>query len=300
MENAITVKNLTKKYEGFKLNNISFQIPTGTIVGFIGENGAGKSTTILSMLGLIPVDAGEMEVLGHQILQEEEDVIWKEQIGVVFDDCNLPAVLKVKEVQSIMKSLYRTWDTDKFWGYMETFALSPDKKIKELSKGMKMKLSIAIALSHSSRLLILDEATSGLDPVIRNEILDIFREFIENEKHTVFLSSHITSDIEKIADYVMLIHKGQLLFTESKDELLYHYGVVRCTREQAALIPEEIIVGKEETMFETSILVKDIQRIKDGGFLEKAEQISKSRPVVDKANIEDILLYIARSEEKQM
>lgn len=298
MENAITVKNLTKKYEGFKLNNISFQIPTGTIVGFIGENGAGKSTTILSMLGLIPVDAGQMEVLGNQILSEEKEGTWKEQIGVVFDDCNLPAVLKVKEVQSIMKSIYRTWDTDKFWNYVETFELSPDKKIKELSKGMKMKLSIAIALSHNSRLLILDEATSGLDPVIRNEILDIFREFIENEHHTVFLSSHITSDIEKIADYVMLIHKGQLLLTESKDELLYHYGVVRCTREQAALIPEEIIVGREETMFETSILVKDIQRMKEGGFLEKAEQISKSRPVVDKANIEDILLYIAKSEEK--
>lgn len=298
MENAITVKNLTKKYEGFKLNNISFQIPTGTIVGFIGENGAGKSTTILSMLGLIPVDAGQMEVLGNQILSEEKEGTWKEQIGVVFDDCNLPAVLKVKEVQSIMKSIYRTWDTDKFWNYVETFELSPDKKIKELSKGMKMKLSIAIALSHNSRLLILDEATSGLDPVIRNEILDIFREFIENEHHTVFLSSHITSDIEKIADYVMLIHKGQLLLTESKDELLYHYGVVRCTREQAALIPEEIIVGREETMFETSILVKDIQRMKEGGFLEKAEQISKSRPVIDKANIEDILLYIAKSEEK--
>lgn len=298
MENAITVKNLTKKYEGFKLNNISFQIPTGTIVGFIGENGAGKSTTILSMLGLIPVDAGQMEVLGNQILSEEKEGTWKEQIGVVFDDCNLPAVLKVKEVQSIMKSIYRTWDTDKFWNYVETFELSPHKKIKELSKGMKMKLSIAIALSHNSRLLILDEATSGLDPVIRNEILDIFREFIENEHHTVFLSSHITSDIEKIADYVMLIHKGQLLLTESKDELLYHYGVVRCTREQAALIPEEIIVGREETMFETSILVKDIQRMKEGGFLEKAEQISKSRPVIDKANIEDILLYIAKSEEK--
>lgn len=298
MENAITVKNLTKKYEGFKLNNISFQIPTGTIVGFIGENGAGKSTTILSMLGLIPVDAGQMEVLGNQILSEEKEGTWKEQIGVVFDDCNLPAVLKVKEVQSIMKSIYRTWDTDKFWNYVETFELSPDKKIKELSKGMKMKLSIAIALSHNSRLLILDEATSGLDPVIRNEILDIFREFIENEHHTVFLSSHITSDIEKIADYVMLIHKGQLLLTESKDELLYHYGVVRCTREQAALIPEEIIVGREETMFETSILVKDIQRMKEGDFLEKAEQISKSRPVIDKANIEDILLYIAKSEEK--
>ncbi len=162
-----------------------------------------------------------------------------------------------------------------------------------------MKLSIAIALSHDSRLLILDEATSGLDPVVRREILDIFREFIEDEQHTVFLSSHITSDIEKIADYVMLIHKGKILFTENKDELLYNYGVVRCSKELAALIPKELIVGKEENAFETNVLVKDIGKIRESAAFEEAGQGDKSRFVLDRANIEDILLYVVKSEEKR-
>lgn len=232
IENAISVKNLTKQYDGFKLDNVSFQIPMGTIVGFVGENGAGKSTTIRAVLGLIPIEEGEIEILGHKIDRSKQEGAWREQIGVVFDECNLPVSLKIKDIRHIMKNIYKTWDDDKFTGYLMRFEIPLNKKIKDLSKGMKMKLSIAVALSHDSRLLILDEATSGLDPVIRSEILDIFREFIEDEQHTVFLSSHITSDIEKIADYVMLIHKGKLLFTENKDELLYNYGVVKCSKEQ--------------------------------------------------------------------
>lgn len=141
----------------------------------------------------------------------------------------------------------------------------------------------------------MDEATSGLDPVVRNEILDIFREYIEDEQHTVFMSSHITSDIEKIADYIMLIHKGKLLFMENKDELLYNYGIIRCTGEQAELLPRELVVGKESTSFETSVLVRDINRIKEGTFFEEAERISTTRPMVDRANIEDVLLYIVKS-----
>lgn len=295
MENAIRVQNLHKKYEGFELDNISFDIPMGTIVGFVGENGAGKSTTILSMLGLIPVDGGEIEILGHQVKRGEKDGSWKEQVGVAFDDCNFPVGLKVRDVQTIMKNIYRTWDREKFMGYMKRFEIPLEKKIKELSKGMKMKLSIAVAISHDSRLLIMDEATSGLDPVVRNEILDIFREYIEDEQHTVFMSSHITSDIEKIADYIMLIHKGKLLFMENKDELLYNYGIIRCTGEQAELLPRELVVGKESTSFETSVLVRDINRIKEGTFFEEAERISTTRPMVDRANIEDVLLYIVKS-----
>lgn len=298
MENAIRVQNLYKKYEGFVLDNVSFDIPMGTIVGFVGENGAGKSTTILSMLGLIPVDGGEIEILGHKVIRGEKDGSWKEQVGVAFDECNFPEVLKVRDVQTVMKNIYRTWDRNKFMGYMKRFEIPLGKKIKELSKGMKMKLSIAVAMSHDSRLLILDEATSGLDPVVRNEILDLFREYIEDEQHTVFMSSHITSDIEKIADYIMLIHKGKLLFMENKDELLYNYGIIRCTGEQAALLPRELVVGKESTSFETSVLVKDINGIKDGSFFEKAEQVSNIRPAVDRANIEDVLLYIVKSEKQ--
>lgn len=297
-ENAISVKNLTKRYEGFQLDNISFNIPAGTIVGFVGENGAGKSTTIRSILGLTPIENGEIEILGHKMDRGEQDGTWKEQIGVVFDECNLPVSLKVKDIHHIMKKIYKTWDDEKFSGYLTRFEVPFNKKIKDLSKGMKMKLSIAVAFSHDSRLLILDEATSGLDPVIRSEILDIFREFIEDEQHTVFLSSHITSDIEKISDYVMLIHKGKLLFTENKDELLYHYGIVRCSKESAALIPEELILGKEENAFETSVLIKDIIGIKESAFWKEAERKGKDSFALDRANIEDILLYIVKSEEK--
>ncbi|MDE7333778.1 MAG: ABC transporter ATP-binding protein [Lachnospiraceae bacterium] len=294
-ENAITVENLTKRYDGFTLKDVSFQVPSGSIVGFIGENGAGKSTTIKALLGLMPIDGGQIEVLGHKILAGEKDVTWREQIGVVFDECNFPLGLKVKDVQKVMKNIYRTWEEGKFRDYMERFEIPLNKKIKELSKGMKMKLSIAAALSHDSRLLILDEATSGLDPVVRSEILDIFREFIEDEEHTIFISSHITSDIEKIADYVMLIHKGRLLFTEDKDKLLYNYGIVRCSKKQAQLIPGDIIVGKEEREYETSVLIRDKNKLEESGFFREAEQTGSSSCVVDRATIEDMLLYIVKS-----
>lgn len=298
MENAITVKNLTKKYDNFKLNNISFQIPKGSIVGFVGENGAGKSTTIKAILGLMPIEAGEIELLDHKVKPEEKDTAYKEHIGVVFDECNFPVDLRIKYIRKIMQKIYRTWDDDKFEGYLNKFEISADKKVKELSKGMKTKLSIAVALSHDSRLLILDEATSGLDPVIRDEILDIFREFIEDEEHTVFISSHITSDIEKAADYVMMIHKGELLFQKSKDELLYHYGIVRGTKEQIDLIPENLIAGKEENEFGCSALITDKEKLLSSTFMKEAESNGENKPVVDRAGIEDILLYIVRAKEK--
>lgn len=303
MENAVTVKNLTKKYEEFTLDDVSFEIPTGSVVGFIGENGAGKSTTILGMLGIIPVDAGEIDVLGHRIRRERgaydvsADESWREQIGVIFDGCNFSTELKLDYISRIMKNIYKTWDEDKFLDYVKKFDLPLNKKVKELSRGMKMKLSIAVTLSHESRLLVLDEATSGLDPIIRNEILDIFREYIEDGEHTVFLSSHITSDIEKIADYVMLIHKGRLLFVESKDELLYRYGIVKCTRAQAELIPEELIVGREINEFEVSVLIRDKDRLMASGFREKAGRGSHSPFALDRASIEDVLLYFIKAAE---
>ena len=297
MENAISVKNLTKQYEGFKLNNISFQIPKGSIVGFVGENGAGKSTTIKAILGLMPVESGEIELLKHKVKPGDRETAYKEQIGVVFDECNLPNDLRIKNIRKMMGKIYGTWNDTKFENYLKKFDLSKDKKIKELSKGMKMKLSIAIALSHDSKLLILDEATSGLDPVIRDEILDIFRDFIEDEEHTIFISSHITSDIEKIADYVIMIHKGELLLQESKDELLYRYGIVRGSKEQIDLIPEELIAGKQENTFGCSALVKDRNKLLDGTYVERAEKAEENRPVIDRAGIEDILLYIVKAKE---
>ncbi len=295
MENAITVKNLTKKYEGFQLDHISFQIPMGSIVGLIGENGAGKSTVIRTILGLAPADEGEIEILGHNVKTGGKESGWREQIGVVFDECNFPHSLKVKNVQSMMDKVYHTWNNGKFAAYLNRFELPADKKVKDLSKGMKMKLSIAAALSHDSRILILDEATNGLDPVVRSEILDIFREFIEDGQHSVFISSHITSDIEKIADYIMLIHKGKLLFTESKDELLYNYTIVRCTKEQAELIPEDMIVGAEHNTFETNVLIKDKERFKESKLYQDDERGKENRFILDRASIEDILLYIVKS-----
>lgn len=295
-QNAVEIRNLTKRYNGFCLDNISFQIPWGCVVGFIGENGAGKSTTIKAMLGLLPFEEGEINVAGHKIREESGTDDWREQIGVVFDECNFPAELRVKHISKSMKYIFRTWDEQRFSEYLIRFDLPLDKKVKELSKGMKMKLSIAAALAHDSRILILDEATSGLDPVVRNEILDIFREFVEDERHAVFISSHITSDIEKIADYIMLIHKGKLLLFENKDELIYHYGIVRCTGQQADRIPEELIKGKWENSFETSVLVKDRTLFEGDGLEALMENSRDARPVLDKVTIEDILVYMVKNE----
>lgn len=291
MENAIVVKNLTKRYKGFMLNNVSFQVPTGSVVGFIGENGAGKSTTIQAILGIIRADAGEAWLLGHKMGHKMADDSWREQVGVVFDECNFHRELKVKHVRNILRDIYKTWDDEKFMYYLKRFELPLDKKVKELSKGMKMKLSITAALSHDSRILILDEATSGLDPVVRNEILDIFRELIEDGEHTIFISSHITSDIEKISDYIMLIHRGEILLSENKDEILYNYAIVRCTKEQAGLIPGDIVVGREDNAFEVSVLVRDKKKLLETSFKEEAEKVSTGNVVIDRAGIEDVLIF---------
>lgn len=295
-KNAIEVRNLTKKYDDFEIDNMCFDIPEGSIVGFIGENGAGKSTTMKAILGLVPTEAGEIRVLDHPVGKDSVDENWREQISVVFDECNFPNELKVKNINIFMKNIYQTWNENLFKEYLQKFELPVNKKVRELSKGMKMKLSIATALSHDSRLLILDEATSGLDPVVRNDILDIFREYVEDERRTVFLSSHITSDIEKVADYIMLIHKGKVLLMESKDKLLYEYGMVKCTKEQADKIPTGIIVGREDSSFGTSVLVRDRQSLKENGFADRyARDIQQ--PVIDRVGIEDILLYIVKHQK---
>ena len=296
-KNAIEVKNLTKKYDGFLLDNISFDIPEGSIVGFIGENGAGKSTTIKAILGLVPADQGEITVLEQKIAGETADKKsnekWREQISVVFDECNFSNELKIRNINSFMKNIYRTWNENVFMEYTQKFSLPVDKKVKDFSKGMKMKLSIAVALSHDSRLLILDEATSGLDPVVRNAILDIFREYVVDEHRTIFLSSHITSDIEKIADYILLIHQGKILLMESKDTLIYEYGMVKCSKEQAESIPEKIVIGREDTEFGSSVLVKDKESLKDSGFFDR-QTGEGIKPVIDRVDIEEILLYIVK------
>lgn len=293
---AIEVNNLTKQYDGFLLDHISFQIPWGSVVGFIGENGAGKSTTIKAMLGLIHVNEGEIHVAGKNVREQCGSGDWRELVGVVFDECNFPTEFKVKYISKSMKYIFKTWDESRFASYLTRFELPLNKKVKELSKGMKMKLSIAAALSHDSRILIMDEATSGLDPVVRNEIFDIFREFVEDEQHAVFISSHITSDIEKIADYIMLIHKGKLLLNENKDELIYNYGIVRCTKQQAGRIPKELVRGKWENSFEISVLVSDRSVFENDGLDALMESSRDAKPVLDKVSIEDILVYMVKNE----
>ena len=282
MEYAVEVQGLTKRYPGFTLDHVSFAVPSGSIVGFIGENGAGKSTTMKAVLNLIRRDEGSVRLLGREDGAEYPEI--KEQIGVVFDESYFPDNLKIRDVDRIMRSIFRSWESGKFLDYCRRFGLPEKKIVKTFSRGMQMKLSIAAALSHQTKLLIMDEATSGLDPVVRNEILDLFQEFVQEEDHTVFLSSHITSDIERIADYILLIHKGRILLFEDKDTLLYEYGVARCSREQAQNLDKALIVGVRRSQFETEVLVRNRKALKEQPDL-----------VVDRASLEDILLFTVKN-----
>ena len=282
MEYAVEVQGLTKRYPGFTLDHVSFAVPSGSIVGFIGENGAGKSTTMKAVLNLIRRDEGSVRLLGKEDGAEYPEI--KEQIGVVFDESYFPDNLKIRDVDRIMRSIFRSWASGKFLDYCRRLGLPEKKILKTFSRGMKMKLSIAAALSHQTKLLIMDEATSGLDPVVRNEILDLFQEFVQEEDHTVFLSSHITSDIERIADYILLIHKGRILLFEDKDTLLYEYGVARCSREQAQNLDKALIVGVRRSQFETEVLVRNRKAVKEQPDL-----------VVDRASLEDILLFTVKN-----
>uniref|UniRef100_UPI003FEFD2BC ABC transporter ATP-binding protein n=1 Tax=Candidatus Fimivicinus sp. TaxID=3056640 RepID=UPI003FEFD2BC len=226
MNESIRVSNLCKNYGTFQLKDVSFTLPQGCIMGLIGENGAGKSTTLKLLLNLIHKDSGEISIFGLDPVKEEQKI--KEQIGVVFDENFFHDVLRAKDIPSVMRPVYANWDDRLFDSLCARFQLPWEKKIKEYSRGMKMKLSIAVAMAHHPRLLLLDEATSGLDPVVRNEILDLFQEFIQDERNSILLSSHITSDLERVADYITFIHQGRILASESKDDLLLSHRILRC------------------------------------------------------------------------
>lgn len=242
MNDALIVSGLTKTYKDFMLNEVSFSVPCGSIVGLIGENGAGKSTAINAVLGLIQKEAGSICVLGKEQLDNEI----KEQIGVVYDGNNYPEIFSARKLNRVMKAIYHSWEEHTFLNLLKKFSLPADKPIKQFSKGMKMKLAIAVALSHNSKLLILDEATSGLDPVIRDDILDILLDFAQDETHSILISSHITTDLEKIADYIVFIHEGQVVFSKPKDELIEQYGIIKCGAAQfEALDKLDIIVYRK-------------------------------------------------------
>lgn len=247
MNNILEIKGLTKSYPGFHLGPLSFAIPEGAIVGYIGENGAGKSTTIKLILGLVSPDSGEVSIFGQKMDDDPKGI--RDQLGVVFDELHLPRDITVKEAGQIGKRIYRHWNQVQFEDYLAKYNLPSNKLVKDLSRGMKMKLSLAIALSHEARLLLLDEPTSGLDPVVRKELLDILLEFIQDERRSVFISSHILSDLEKVADYIAFIHEGQLIFLENKDLLQDEYVLYSCDSQAAKQIDPEAIIGRRKNQF---------------------------------------------------
>lgn len=277
MENAICICGLCKHYKDFSLENLDLTVPTGTIVGFVGENGAGKTTTLKAIFGAIRTDGGSIEVLGCT----DPNRLDKSQIGVVMEDSFFYETLTPRQVNSIMKSLQPGWDCAEFARLLEAYQLPEKKLIKDMSKGMRMKFQLATALAHKPRLLILDEATSGLDPVVRGEVLDYLRDYIQDENHSVLMSSHITSDLEKVADSIAYLHKGRLLFQMDRDELLEKYGILRCSPEQLEALDSRIKVATRKTGFTCETLVSDAA----------AARRALPDAVIDRASIEDIMQF---------
>lgn len=251
--NALEIKNLTKSYPGFTLDHLNLTLPSGCIMGLIGENGAGKSTTIRLILDMIHKDGGTITILGKD--NGEDLRLLKEDIGVVLDEVGIPECLTVKQVGKVMKHTFRNWDENEYARLLKKLSLPENRQFKEFSRGMKMKLGIAVAMSHGAKLLILDEATSGLDPVVRDEVVEMFNDFTRDENHSILISSHIVSDLEKLCDYVAFLHKGKLMLCEEKDRLLSAYGLVLCTPEQLQQIGPDAIKYKKEGLYGIEAMV---------------------------------------------
>lgn len=279
VENAIEIKNLNKSYKGFSLKDVSFNVPSGQVTGFIGQNGAGKSTTIRSILNMLKTDGGDIKVFGADNLKNEFDI--KENVGVVFDDIGFHPNLKAKHIDKILKGMYKNWDSKVFFEYLEKLGLPTRKKVGDYSRGMQMKLQIATALSHHAKLLIMDEPTGGLDPIVRNEILDIFMEFIQDSEHTVFLSSHIITDLERIADNIVFIHKGKILLSEDKDTMAERHGILKCSKEQFATVDDEDVIGYRKSSFGIEALVGDQEKCK----------VKYKGMLCEKTSLEEIMLF---------
>ena len=282
--NAIEIKGLEKRYDGFQLGSFDLTLPSGCIMGLVGENGAGKSTTIKLIMNAIGRDAGEISVLGVDNRSAGfRDV--KEDIGVVLDEAYFPEVMSARNVGKVMALTYKNWDAAAFEGYLKKFSLAPDKIFKDYSRGMRMKLAIAAALSHGAKLLILDEATSGLDPMARDELLDIFNDFTRDENCSILLSSHIVSDLEKICDYIAFLHRGRLVLCEEKDRLLEEYALVRLPEERLRELPEESVISRWASGYGTEALVLR------GG-------IPAAIPT-EHTSLEDIILFMAKGDERK-
>ena len=279
VKNVIELKNVTKDYGDFKLDNVSFAVPEGTVCGFIGQNGAGKTTTINLILDVINRDSGEITLFGEPV--SKDTAYLREDIGVVYDEMGFHEFMTGRDINIMMKNIYRNWDEDVFFENLKKFSLPSKKKCGAFSRGMRMKLQIAVALSHHARLLIMDEPTSGLDPIVRNEIINIFREFVVEEDHTILLSSHITSDLEKIADEVVFINGGHIVLSGNKDEILEKHGILKCKKDALAEISESLIVSSEVSEYGVCVLVND---------RHAAEKLYPDM-VIERAGLEEIMIY---------
>jgi len=287
MNTILEVKGLTKSYKNsdFRLNDVSFSIPSGAIMGFVGENGSGKTTTIGCILNTLIKDSGSVRVFGKEMTHDSIDI--RDDIGVVYDTNCFPIDLTAAEISSAMRHIYSKWDNELFKEYLRKFKLPEKKKVKTFSRGMTMKLAVAVALSHRPKFLVLDEATSGLDPIVRDDILDVFLDFVQDENHSILLSSHITSDLEKVADYITFIHDGSIVFSECKDNLIYNYGVMRCKSAQFAEIDKEDVLAYRKHDYQINVLVSD-----------KSTAAKKYRDIIiDNVSIEEIMLMLVKGEK---
>ena len=280
MTNAVEIKNLSKKFKSFKLDNINLALPSGCIMGLIGENGAGKSTLIKLILNILHKDDGTVTILGRD--NNDNIRLTKEEVGVVTDEVGIPECLKAEQVGKIMKHTFRYWDEKAFDNYLVKLDIPRDKQFKDFSRGTKMKLGIAAALSHKSRLLLLDEATSGLDPVVRDEVVDMLSDFTRDEGHSILISSHIVSDLEKLCDYIAFLHKGKLLLCEEKDRLLEEYCVVRGEKGILAGIDSKAVLNKKETPYS-----------EEGIILRKA---APKNAAISPISIEELFIYMVKGE----
>lgn len=286
MDNILELHQVCKTFPrtNFTLDHVSFSIPYGSIMGFVGENGAGKTTTIGCVLNTVSKDSGTIKIFGKELADTDTEL--KEKIGVVYDGDNFPAYWTAEQLSDVMQGLYANWDNDLFKKYLNDFRLLPNQKIKSYSRGMTMKLAVAAALSHHPQLLILDEATSGLDPIMRDDMLDVFLEFVQDENHSILLSSHITSDLEKIADYISFIHNGKLIMAASKNDLVYNFAVMRCKESQFLELDPGDILAYRKRDYQIDVLVSNGNEI----------QRKYRNAVIDHVSVDEIMLLLVKGE----
>ncbi len=285
MTNCLEVRNLHKKYNDFELKNINFDLPKGAIMGFIGENGSGKTTTIKAILNIIKQYDGEIRLFGLNSRDHDKEI--KDKVGVVLDDMFFSEILTPNDINNVMKDMYQKWDNKMFYNYLNEFSLNAKRPIKTFSKGMRKKLEIVTALSHHPQLLILDEPTAGLDPVARAEVIELFQNFIQNEECSILLSSHITTDLEHIADYITFINNGEIMLSKTCNELLENYGIVKCSKQDFEKFDKGDYVKFRKSKYQYEVLIEDVKKFKR----------KYNTAVIDKITLDDLMLLMIKGEE---